>query len=290
MKYCTKCGAQLEDTAHFCQACGTNQESAGSHTAPPAANAAPARQKKKKLSGCAIAAIVLGALSALVLLFVGGLLLLVGFFTSDLVKATEDYLALLKKGEYRQAYEASAEGLRQETSFDRYQQVMGAFPILSQHTKYSVDSRNFENDEGSVEGELSDEAGNTAKVEFALVKKDGVWRVLSLHVTRGKSSDATPSDAAPSAATPLEAAWRNFQANIEGKMTAEVRKKQPEKIAIRLTRDGQSSDYVLVEKEKSGDTAVVVVGPEDSEADVVYYLRKADGGWQVDRIDSDPMP
>lgn len=299
MKYCTECGAKLPDDSHFCSSCGSNQDkqqkqpaavAAPSTTVAAPASAQPAAPGKKKLSGCAIAAIVLGALAALLVLFVGGLVLLVGFSTSDVVKTTEDYLALLKQGKYREAYEASAEGLRRETSFDDFQQVMEAFPILASHTKYSVGSRNFENDTGEVQGELTDSNGNTAAIEFRLVKDKDTWRVLSLHIKRGKSADSPPeSSAAPPASSPVETAFRNFQANTEGKIKIDVRKRQPAKISVRLTRDGQSSDYVFVVKEESGNKATVVVGPEDSEADVVYYLRKSGNGWTVDRIDTDPM-
>lgn len=289
MKYCTSCGAQLPDDSHFCSSCGSNQDKQSpsdiAQSAPP-----PVAPKKKKISGCAVAAIVLGALAALVVLFAAGLFMLVGFFTSDLVKTTEDYLALLKQGKYREAYEASAQGLRAESSFDDFQQVMEAFPILTSHTTFKVESRNFENNNGEVKGELTDGKGNTASIEFVLVKENNVWRVLSLHIKRGNSADSSSgSSAAPPAATPVEAAFRNFQVNTAGKIKIDLRKQQPDKISARLTRDGQSSDYVFVLKEKSGNTATVVVGPEESEADVVYYLRKTGKGWSVDRVDTDPM-
>ena len=289
MKFCTACGAKLPDDSHFCSSCGSNQDKqAPADTFP--ATTPPAAPRKKKLSGCAIAAIVLGALAALLVLFVGGLVLLVGFSTSDVVKTTEDYLALLKQGKYREAYEASAEGLRQESSFDDFQQVMEAFPILASHTKYSVGSRSFENNTGEVKGELTDAGGNTAAIDFVLVKENDVWRVLSLHIKRGKSADsATESSATPPAASPVEAALKHFQTNTAGKIKIDVRKQQPEKILVRLTSNNQSSDYVFVVKEKSGNAATVVVGPEDSEADVVYYLQKTGKGWSVDRVDTDPM-
>ena len=181
MKFCTKCGTKLDDSAKFCASCGQPVEApaAVGSSAPAAAPAAP---KKKQMSGCTIAAIVVGALAALGLVFVIGLIALVGFFTSDVVKATEDYLALLKQGRVQEAYDASASGLREATSFEEFEQVIAAFPILSQHTSFSVESRNLENDTGSVNGELRDPAGHRAAVEFNLVKENGVWRVLSLHV------------------------------------------------------------------------------------------------------------
>ncbi|MBU3665073.1 MAG: hypothetical protein FGM15_04235 [Chthoniobacterales bacterium] len=86
-------------------------------------------------------------------------------------------------------------------------------------------------------------------MDISVVKRDGVWRALSLRVTRGNLTDETPPDTAPPDATPLDAAWQNFQANGEGKISVELRNKQPGKISVRLTREGQSSDYVPVEKE-----------------------------------------
>lgn len=134
------------------------------------------------MSGCALAAIITGGLVVLGLVFLTGLWLLATSMTADVVKATEDYLAVLKRGETRQAYEMAASGLRKETSLSQFNKVVAQFPILSQHTKFKITSRNMQNDMGSVAGELSDNAGNRAEVEFALVKEGGVWRVLMLHV------------------------------------------------------------------------------------------------------------
>ena len=119
---------------------------------------------------------------ALGLVFITGLWLLVNSMTADVVKAAEDYLVVLKRGQPREAYEAAASGLRKETSLTQFNKVVAQFPILSQHTKFNITSRNMQNDVGSVSGELSDNAGNRAEVEFVLVKEAGVWRVLMLHV------------------------------------------------------------------------------------------------------------
>lgn len=134
------------------------------------------------MSGCALAAIISGSLVVLGMIFITGLWLLVNSMTADVVKAAEDYLVVLKRGQPREAYEAAAAGLRKETSLTQFNKVVAQFPILSQHTSFKITSRNLENDVGSVSGELSDSAGNRAEVEFVLVKEAGVWRVLMLHV------------------------------------------------------------------------------------------------------------
>ena len=134
------------------------------------------------MSGCAIAAIITGSLAALGVVFAIGLWMLAMNMTADVVKATEDYLAVLKRGQPREAYEAAAAGLRKETSLTQFNKVVAQFPILSQHTKFKITSRNLQDDVGSVSGELSDNAGSRAEVEFVLVKEAGVWRVLMLHV------------------------------------------------------------------------------------------------------------
>lgn len=193
MKFCTKCGAQLPDNAHFCTSCGETQQAAAAaapqSSAPVASTATPpvspptsSAPTKKRMSGCALAAIITGGLVVLGLVFVTGLWLLVSSMTADVVKATEDYLAVLKRGQTREAYEMAASGLRKETSLAQFNKVMAQFPILTQHTKFKITSRNMQNDMGAVSGELSDDAGNRAEVEFALVKEGGVWRVLMLHV------------------------------------------------------------------------------------------------------------
>lgn len=142
----------------------------------------PLPTQKKKLSGCAIAGIVGGALLALGLVFVAALWFLVGSMTADVVKASQDYLEVLKRGQTREAYEMSAAGLRKETSLAQFNKVVSQFPILSRHTAFNIKSRNLQGEVGSVTGELVDGTGKKAEIEFTLVKEQGVWRVLMVHV------------------------------------------------------------------------------------------------------------
>lgn len=107
---------------------------------------------------------------------------LVGSMTADAVKAAEDYLAVFKRGQTREAYEISASGLRKETSLSQFNKVVSQFPILTRHTAFNIKSRNVQNDAGSITGELIDSSGQKAEVEFTLIKEQGVWRVLMLHV------------------------------------------------------------------------------------------------------------
>lgn len=116
------------------------------------------------------------------MVFIIGFWFLASSLTGDLVKATEDYLAVLKRGQTSEAYDMAASGLRKETSLAQFNKVMSEFPILSRHTSFKVNSRQFENAMGSVTGELSDASGSRAEIEFILVKEQGVWRVLTLHV------------------------------------------------------------------------------------------------------------
>jgi len=144
--------------------------------------ATPALPGKKRLSGCAIAAIVTGSLGLLGIIFILGIWFLASSLTADVVKAAEDYLATLNRGQTREAYEMSASGLRKETSLAQFNKVVAQFPILNHHTAFKVNSRNLQNEIGTVTGELSDGSGKRADIEFILVKENGVWRVLSLHV------------------------------------------------------------------------------------------------------------
>ena len=45
MKYCTKCGARMDDDAAFCTACGASAAPAAATPAEPAAPATPATQE-----------------------------------------------------------------------------------------------------------------------------------------------------------------------------------------------------------------------------------------------------
>ena len=192
MKFCTHCGTQLPDDAHFCVTCGTSIQPSNPDAAQPtppqvpppqqaAAMSSPAPQRKK-LSGCAIAAIVAGSLALLLAVLGVVAIVLANYMTSDMVKAANDFLATLKQGQPRAAYEMSASGLREATSLSEFNQVVKGYPILSQHTVFSINTRTVENDQGYIQGEMTDANGQKAEVEFRLIKENGSWKVLALHV------------------------------------------------------------------------------------------------------------
>ena len=66
MAYCTKCGANVPDTAHFCQVCG--QPQAGAPTVPAGTNPAPGAQGQSGLSenAAALLSYVLGWLTGII--------------------------------------------------------------------------------------------------------------------------------------------------------------------------------------------------------------------------------
>ncbi|MFH1078480.1 MAG: DUF4864 domain-containing protein [Patescibacteria group bacterium] len=105
--------------------------------------------------------------------------------TSGPVKATEAELALLRSGDVEQAYAALASDFRSSVPATEFDSFLATYPVFTKSKKVSFSSREVVNDESTLKGTLTAEDGTATRVEFRLVKEEGMWRIVSMQVLTG---------------------------------------------------------------------------------------------------------
>lgn len=94
--------------------------------------------------------------------------------------------------------------------------------------------------------------------------------------------------------TPVEFVYRDAMDELHGRVGAKLKAGSPEispkeiRVHIAVAGEGET-DLVFVEKENDGKTALVVVGPPESEGDVYHLVRKGDS-WAKEERDAPPPP
>jgi hypothetical protein len=128
------------------------------------------------LIGCGIAGVLgVGLCAGLVALFVVGIFAL----TRPVVDASEQFLALLGRGQIAEAYASAADGLRaqqDEASFTGAVHQLG----LTEYSSASWHSREIENQYGTAEGTVTTKSGGTKPVFVRLVWEGGKWAVVGV--------------------------------------------------------------------------------------------------------------
>src|SRR5262245_47241218 len=99
--------------------------------------------------------------------------------TQPVVDSSEHFLALLGQGKTAEAYASTADGFRarqDEASFTAAVKQLG----LTDYANVSWHSRQFEHQEGAVEGTFTTKKGGTGPVAVRLVQEGGTWKVLGV--------------------------------------------------------------------------------------------------------------
>ena len=188
--FCPECGTKIEDSsARFCPSCGhaigaAEPSHPAAHPAAPAQSAAvnsvPPVQPRRRMSGCAIAAIVGGIVLILGLIGIAGLFLIVGAATSPAVDALENHFALLANGQDQAAYEqTTSDFFKTQTSPAQYQEFLKANPALRQISHIGFSNRQVENNNALLEGSITVNDVKTA-FQAALIKESGSWKINGL--------------------------------------------------------------------------------------------------------------
>jgi len=125
--------------------------------------------------------IVVGVLGGFVV-FVGLIIGLAFWATSGPVKAVESHLDLLKGGNVQAAYDATAKDFKTAVPFADYQQFLAAYPAFKNYQSVSFSSREINNDQATLQGDVKAADGGVTPVEIKLIKETGEWRILSIQV------------------------------------------------------------------------------------------------------------
>lgn len=204
MSFCANCGAQVTDDEKFCPNCGHPNEAvspSSASTARPVVavtspGGAPAVSmpissavtspgnvpSKKKLSGCAIAAIAGGVALAALGVIVVIIISLAFSLSSGAVEAMEQHLAFLKKGEIEKAYEGTSAGFRSATSLEQYRAFVASYPILSDVVSSKFDDRSVENGIATIGGAITDSTGRKTAFRAQLTKEGEQWKVMAVEL------------------------------------------------------------------------------------------------------------
>lgn len=198
MSFCTNCGAALNESDRFCASCGQPLEtesvihSGSVSTDPP----------KRRLSGCALAAIAGAALAALTIVILLVVFWAASRLTGPAVEALEAHFATLKLGQIEAAYQETASAFQQVTPLEAYRHFLESNPALLDVSGAKFDERGIENGLVTVKGAITDSQGQKRSVEAQLRKEAGVWKVQAIQLPGG----ADPAPRIPGTVVPQAAA------------------------------------------------------------------------------------
>ena len=138
----------------------------------------------KKLGlGCAVATVAIA-------IFVGIIL----FATSGVAGAADDFVAHLAAKEIDQAYALLGPEVVEDLPRDRFEGWLSATK-LDQAKSGSWTSRNVNNGEGEIKGNLTLEDGSKKPIVFILAKLDGEWRIQGIQFDEKTGTDDSDSSA-----------------------------------------------------------------------------------------------
>ncbi len=187
MAYCTNCGAELPENAHFCPECGHKEEPAlvataevvsARQVAEASVSGAAQSTGKKGLSGCAIAGIAMGCLSLVGVAILVGIFVIVSAVSAPLEETSDIYFGLISDGNFASAYELTSPTFQSETSEEELNQFLTENSILQTVVETKFSSSRIENSNGFGAGELVTASGETIPVEMTFSKDPDLgWQI-----------------------------------------------------------------------------------------------------------------
>jgi len=126
--------------------------------------------------GCLIAIVSVVAIIAVIIALVFGM-------TSGVVKASDEFLALLGSGKIPEAYQSTSPSLRAQQTQEAFEKTVKDLG-LTDFASASWSSRGFTNDQGHVEGTVTTKTRGSIPLRMDLMKESGTWRVYSLSAPR----------------------------------------------------------------------------------------------------------
>lgn len=133
--------------------------------------------------------IVIGA----ILLMGSAIFAFVMFLTSGLVETTDEFFALVKDGKLEQAYESTATEFKKKTNFEEFKLVLTK-TTLDKYESAFWSKREIINNEGYLDGTVTNSLGGTLPLHVDLIKENGEWKVYGLDL---KAAGLSLLDTAP---------------------------------------------------------------------------------------------
>jgi len=139
--------------------------------------------------GCLIA---IGAVVGAVALIVA----LVFALTGGVVKAADEFLALLGGGRMAEAYQSASPSLRAQQTQEVFEKTVKDLG-LTDFASSSWNNREMNNDRGHVEGTVTTKSHGSIPLRIDLMKEAGDWKVYSLSAPKAGASVAGGTRAVP---------------------------------------------------------------------------------------------
>jgi hypothetical protein len=140
--------------------------------------------------GCLIAIVSVVAV-------IGGIVALVFGMTSGVVKASDEFLALLGGGKITEAWQSTSPSFRAQQTQEAFGKTVKDLG-LTEFASSSWSSRGFTNDQGYVEGTVTTKSRGSIPLRMDLMKESGTWRVYSLSAPRAGAAEEKGGRAVPS--------------------------------------------------------------------------------------------
>ncbi|KTD04790.1 DUF4864 domain-containing protein [Fluoribacter gormanii] len=155
---------------------------------------------------------IIGAIVAWFLLFVGTVFLIILFLTSGLIHSINHQLSALKAGNIEKAYSYTSKDFQKATSLSDFKKFINQYPSLKNNESSFFNERVIENNRGFVKGTLTAKDGAKTPIEYRLIWEDGAWKILNITVSyTGAGIDVDHNKFTSSnVSTSQEFTWLNF--------------------------------------------------------------------------------
>lgn len=163
---------------------GYGQQNPGYGQQPPAYGPpnsfgqAPPPAKKSMVpwiaGGCGCLLLIVGVIAAIFFLVKAG--------TSDAEKVVDQFVSATASGDYQQAYDYFAQGLKDSQSFYEFSSAAADHPHLFKVKDKTYTSREINNGTVDLSGTFDLEQGNTVPAKFKLIQEGGAWKLVSYEI------------------------------------------------------------------------------------------------------------
>ena len=174
---------------------------------------------------------------------IGILIAVVGFATSGVTGAANEFVEHVKNGKVEQAYQLCGGQLVEELPQERFGSFLRATRFMEVESA-SWTSRSVENMEGKVGGKITLQGGDQLPVDMVLKKIDGDWRIVGLHIEgAAPSKEAELPDEATSKKL-VEAAMQSFGSYLKDKDRGPLESLASRSLIEQLSQEGALDGFL----------------------------------------------
>jgi hypothetical protein len=134
---------------------------------------------------------LIGILLGIVLIVI--IVAAVFYLTADVTRSGDSFLALIRDGNAKDAYQSTSREFQAATSQDQFMAFLKSSTIAD-YESAAWSSRSISDNIGELEGSIKTKAGGVVPVKMKFVKERGKWKLLSIEkASAGIVAEATPA-------------------------------------------------------------------------------------------------